>query len=160
MASLQYKSPTSTISRKIVSPFIGTAGEFPPMIFLEGDSEESDDSNFEWYSYTWNDKVPEYKFEENNSDADDIIDEARRQIRINKKKMKPTVVKCHADLAGNIYLKEEESKTDFRSFICNDRLEKEEMEISDLFDYYYGEEDNERNTYNLGSLDPLQCESL
>lgn len=37
------------------------------MIFLEGDSEELDDSSFEWYSYTWNDKVPEYKFEENDS---------------------------------------------------------------------------------------------
>ncbi|CAG8528493.1 15661_t:CDS:2, partial [Gigaspora rosea] len=70
--------------------------------------------------------------------------------------MKPTVVKCHADLAGNTYLKEKDSKTDLCSYICNDGLEKEETEIRDLFDYYYGEENKRRNTYNLGSLDPIQ----
>ncbi|CAG8568973.1 2164_t:CDS:2, partial [Gigaspora rosea] len=69
-ASPQYKSPASTISR---------------------DSEVSDDSSFEWYSYTWNDKVPEYKFEENDSDEDNTIDEIRRQIRIKKEKVKPTM---------------------------------------------------------------------
>lgn len=62
-----YKVPTCITSRKLVSPFISAPGEFSPMIFLEGDSEELDDSSFEWYSYTWNDKVPEYKFEENDS---------------------------------------------------------------------------------------------
>ncbi|CAG8490300.1 1361_t:CDS:2 [Gigaspora rosea] len=131
-ASLQYKSPTSTISHKIVSPFISTTGEFPHMIFLEGDSEELDDSNFEY----------------------------KKTTRIKKEMMKPIVVRCHTDFSGNIYLKEEDSKTDLRSFICNDGLEQEETEISDLFDYYFGEEDKERNTYNLESLDPLQRESL
>ncbi|CAG8727888.1 25790_t:CDS:2, partial [Gigaspora rosea] len=105
--------------------------------------------------HTWNNKVPEYKFEENDSDANDIIDEVRRQTRIKKDKMKPTVVKCRADLAGNTYLKEEDSKTDLRSYICNDGLEKEETEIRDLFNYYYGEENKRRNTYNLGSLNPM-----
>ncbi|CAG8786805.1 22506_t:CDS:1, partial [Gigaspora rosea] len=110
--------------------------------------------------HTWNNKVPEYKFEENDSDADDIIDEVRRQTRIKKDKIKPTIVKCHADLAGNSYLKEKDSKTDLCSYICNDGLEKEETEIRDLFNYYYGEENKRRNIYNLGSLDPMQYEYL
>ncbi|CAG8656497.1 15216_t:CDS:1, partial [Gigaspora rosea] len=137
---LRHKSPTSTISRKLVSPFINTSAEFPPMIFLEGDSEELDDSSFEWYSHTWNDKVPEYRFEETDSDADNTIDEIRRQIQIKKEKVKPITVKCCADLAGNTYLQEENSKPDLCSYICNKDLEKEGTEISDLFDYYYGEE--------------------
>ncbi|CAG8725688.1 3183_t:CDS:2, partial [Gigaspora rosea] len=49
------------------------------MIFLEDESDESDDSRFEWYSYMWNNKVLEYKFGKNDSNFDDNIDEARRK---------------------------------------------------------------------------------
>ncbi|KAF0484016.1 hypothetical protein F8M41_023119 [Gigaspora margarita] len=78
------------------------------MIFLEDDSDKSDDSRFEWYSYTWNNKVPEYKFEGNDSDLDNSIDEARRKDKLKKKKTKPTTIRCSSDLTGNVYLKEDD----------------------------------------------------
>ncbi|CAG8657372.1 15473_t:CDS:1 [Gigaspora rosea] len=144
MPFLQHKLPPSTTSCKLVSPFISAPEEFLPIIFFERNSEESDDSSFEWYSYIWNDKVLKYKFKENDSDADDMIDEVKRQTRIKKEKVKPTIVKCCTNLARNTYLKEKDSKTDHCSYICTDVLKKEESEISDLFYYYYREENKEK----------------
>ncbi|CAG8524782.1 21235_t:CDS:2, partial [Gigaspora rosea] len=49
-----------------------------------GVSKKSDDSSFEWYSHTWNDKFPEYKVKENDSDAKDMVDKKNVSYKWNK----------------------------------------------------------------------------
>ncbi|CAG8605298.1 10068_t:CDS:2 [Dentiscutata erythropus] len=79
---------TITQYNRIVSPFIPTPGENPLMIILESDLDKSTDSNFEY------------------------IYKVRRQVKIEKEKLKSPLAKCLYDLARNAYLYEEEAKPD------------------------------------------------
>ncbi|CAG8531446.1 26308_t:CDS:2 [Dentiscutata erythropus] len=85
---------TTTQHNRIVSLFITTPGGNPLTIILESDLDESTDSNFEWYTSAWKHKDPEYQFNENNSNTDEIIDEVRRQNKIIKEKLKFLSAKC------------------------------------------------------------------
>ncbi|CAG8788823.1 19080_t:CDS:2, partial [Dentiscutata erythropus] len=55
------------------------------------------------YAFAWKRKIPEYKYNENNSDADSEINEIRKLIKLKKKKLKSLFAKCLYDLAGNAY---------------------------------------------------------
>ncbi|CAG8614800.1 9717_t:CDS:2 [Dentiscutata erythropus] len=46
------------------------------MQYYKCESDESSDSSFKWYELAWKAKIPEYKFGVNDSDADNMIDEA------------------------------------------------------------------------------------
>ncbi|CAG8725260.1 26397_t:CDS:2, partial [Dentiscutata erythropus] len=133
-----YTTNTFQITRKnkLVSPFISVPNDVPPVIFLEA----------------WENKIQEYTFTKNDSDTNENIDEARRQLKLKKEKNKPTTVQCFYDLSGNAYLQENFTKYNLRSYISKGSNQIEETEISDLFDYYYGEELSKKNTYQMGEL--------
>ncbi|CAG8556112.1 1723_t:CDS:2, partial [Dentiscutata heterogama] len=146
-----------THHNRLISPFLSAPNGNPPLIFLGSDSDESRDSSFEWYETAWESKGPEYKFNIYDSDIDDVIDEIRRQLRVRKEKNKPSIVRCRYDLAGNAYLRGKEDRRDVRSFISTGEAKEErERPIRDLFEYYFGEESEKRNTYHLGNLDSNQ----
>ncbi|CAG8701662.1 4508_t:CDS:2 [Dentiscutata erythropus] len=67
------------------------------MIFLEEDSDESSNSCFKWYTSAWKRKIPEYKYNENNSDANSEIDEIQELIKLKKEKLKSPSAKCLYD---------------------------------------------------------------
>ncbi|CAG8626109.1 2754_t:CDS:2 [Dentiscutata erythropus] len=120
-----------SLNNKIVFPFISVPSGVPPVIFLEEESDES----------------------KNDSDANNIINKARRWLKLNKEKNKLTIVQCLYDLASNAYLQESPIRFDSRNYISKRTIEKEETEIRDLFDYYYREELNKKNTYQIEELD-------
>ncbi|CAG8700255.1 18467_t:CDS:2, partial [Dentiscutata erythropus] len=112
------------------TPTISSSGPngAPPIIFLESDSDESNNSNFDWYKTRWKNR-----------------------------KAKTLTVTCQYDLAGNAYLTEEGAKKDLQSHLVTEPVEKEEVEeIRDVFDYYYGEDLKKRNTYQIGDLSTVQ----
>ncbi|CAG8541554.1 22501_t:CDS:2 [Dentiscutata erythropus] len=109
-----------------------------------------------WVKY----KVSEYQFNENNSDAYEIIDEVKRQNKIIKKKLKSLSAKCLYDLAKNAYFQEQEVKPDLRGYISI-KLQKEKYSpIGDIFDYYFRKEVSRRNTFNIGFLDEKRSNQL
>ncbi|CAG8508108.1 2970_t:CDS:2 [Dentiscutata heterogama] len=150
-----------TRNNKIVSPFIKAPDGNPPMIILENDSDESSNSDFEWYASAWKYRVPEYQFNENDSDADEIIDEIQRQIKLRKAKLKSPSAKCFYDLAGNAYLQEKDIKPDLRGYISIRPTKEEYNPIRDIFDYYFGEGISSRkNDFNIGNLEEEQYRLL
>ncbi|CAG8496469.1 13868_t:CDS:2 [Dentiscutata erythropus] len=113
-----------TRKNKLVSPFISVPNDIPLVIFLE-----------------------EYTFTKNDFDADDDIDETRKQLRLKKEKNKPATVHCFYDIAGNTYLQKDTVRNDLCHYISKGTPKVEKTEISDLFDYYYEEELSKKNTY-------------
>ncbi|CAG8569458.1 8495_t:CDS:2, partial [Dentiscutata erythropus] len=85
-------------------------------------------------------KTPKYKFNENDSDTDEIIDEVRRLNKLKKEKFRFPSAKCSYDLAGNVYFYEERVKPDLHGYISSNYKEEKLNLISDIFDYYFGEE--------------------
>ncbi|CAG8660401.1 17_t:CDS:2 [Dentiscutata erythropus] len=115
---------------RIVFPFIAIPNL--PMIFLEEDSDESSDSCFKWYTSAWKRKIPEYKYNENDSDADSEIDEIQRLIKLKKEKLKFPSTKCLNDLAGNVYFWEEEVKPDLHGYISKEISRRENFNLDTL----------------------------
>ncbi|CAG8614998.1 11786_t:CDS:2, partial [Racocetra fulgida] len=79
--------------------------DLPSLVYF--DTESTDSSDDDWYfsdSYSVP-KIGKGKFD---SDANDIIDEERKQQKIEYKQNKPTSVTCVYDIAENAYLQEKE----------------------------------------------------
>ncbi|CAG8522733.1 6890_t:CDS:2, partial [Gigaspora rosea] len=93
------------------------------------------------YEITWRNKVKEYQYAENDSDADSNIDKVRWQFKIRKEKSNPPAAQYLYDLAGNAYLQEKNNRVDPRENIAVTILQEENSkDISDIFNYYYEEE--------------------
>lgn len=71
------KTPTYNLSshyNKIISSFLTIFYSIPFSLFYKNESSNSSNSDTKWYTITWNNKVNEYKFRENDSDANNNID--------------------------------------------------------------------------------------
>ncbi|CAG8535237.1 11520_t:CDS:2 [Dentiscutata erythropus] len=62
-------------------------------------------------------KIPKYKYNENNSDADSEINKIQRLTKLKKEKLKSPFTKCLYNLTGNAYFREEKIKLDLRGYI-------------------------------------------
>ncbi|KAF0475812.1 hypothetical protein F8M41_024514 [Gigaspora margarita] len=65
----------STRRNKISSPFLTVPDSISPSIFYENESSDSNNSDIEWYEATWGNRRLKYEFGENDSDADENVDE-------------------------------------------------------------------------------------
>ncbi|CAG8551525.1 20413_t:CDS:2 [Gigaspora rosea] len=105
---------------RLISPFVSQTSV---SLFYESDNS----CNFSdgWYP-TYGDKIKEYQFNENNSDAD----------------------------TENTHFQEEEAKLDPRGHILTRFTEGSNYDhIVDIFDYYFGEQLLPKDTYNIGDLE-------
>ncbi|KAF0501382.1 DNA/RNA polymerase [Gigaspora margarita] len=146
---------------KIISPFLDNSNSISPSIFYEDDESAFSDSDPEWYETTWGNKTIAYTFEENDSDNDEVIDEARRQLKLRKAQFRRPLIKSSYDLAGNAYLYEDGAKEDPRGYVATvfDLVEEDEP-IRDILDYYYEERTNKQTSYKLGELQEYQYQQL
>ncbi|CAG8656007.1 27184_t:CDS:2 [Dentiscutata erythropus] len=138
-----YSINTFQVARRnrLVSPFISVPKGVPPR-----------------------NRIKEYKFNENDSDADETIDETRRQMKIDKEKNRPTIAECFYDIAGNAEecikkntyhlgsLKEEQSKA-LQNFLEQKSTlfawEGEMLGRTNLIKYYINTEDQQKAFENL-----------
>ncbi|KAF0533030.1 hypothetical protein F8M41_010730 [Gigaspora margarita] len=128
------------------------------LLYVEVESEGSSDSSIEWEGATYD--KPKENGDLYDSDADDILDETKRKLKIEKEKKKPPSVIYLYDINGNIYLREDKVCIDPRGYISLGNIVEQNGSIMDLFDYYYGEEIKKKNIFNIGHLEKQQYKQL
>ncbi|KAF0547347.1 hypothetical protein F8M41_000657 [Gigaspora margarita] len=100
-----------------------------PFMFYKNESENTSSSDVDWYKMNWGKKVKDYQ------------------------KIKTPAAQYLYDLAINVYLREENNKVDPCEKITVAILKEENSkDISEIFDYYYGEEIQKKDIYDLGDL--------
>ncbi|CAG8644099.1 21640_t:CDS:2 [Gigaspora margarita] len=139
---------TSILSTKVQISPLSSEALFPTLCY---DFHPENTELIKWYSFLDYGTV-KVEVDEFTSNADDIIDEVKRQFKIKKEKSKPLSIRCYSDEAGNTYLQESNAQPDPQGYITLSSKARSSP-VSDLFDYIYEEQ---QDPYQLGKLEPEQ----
>ncbi|CAG8649111.1 3337_t:CDS:2, partial [Gigaspora rosea] len=101
-----------------------------PLLYAEVESDRSSNSSIEWEGASY--VQPNENEDFYNSDANDLLDEAKRKLKIEKDKKKLSSVIYLYDINGNIYLREDKFSIDPRGFISLENL-KEKINLSLIY---------------------------